>query len=247
MVLNEFCDWLKENTSLSDSSIEHYERGLRAVSKDLIEWNVIKKPLSEMSLVEYNIAISIIFTNPNFINKNKIGGRMYSNSLKHYASFLKTNFDEKIIEDELTKAVEEEKYLSQTEKKSIIKSRIGQGLFRKKLLQKYENRCIITGINDTRLLIASHIKPWEVSNNEERISKDNGLILSSTYDKLFDIGLITFENSGKIIISNDLNAENRKILNLENGTFYDIKLSDLMKKNLEYHRDVRFLGNSGGK
>ena len=221
MVLNDFCDWLKENTSLSDSSIEHYERGFRAASKDLIEWNVIKKPLSEMTLAEYNIAVSIIFTNPNFINKNKIGGRMYSNSLKHYASFLKTNFDERIIEDELTKAVEEEKFLSQTEKNSIIKSRIGQGLF--------------------------HIKPWEVSNNEERISKNNGLILSSTYDKLFDIGLITFENSGKILISNDLNVENRKILNLENGTVYDIKFSDLMKKNLEYHRDVRFLGNSGGK
>ena len=247
MVLNDFCDWLKENTSLSDSSIEHYERGFRAVSKDMIEWNVIKKPLSEMTLAEYNIAVSIIFTNPNFSNKNKIGGRMYSNALKHYASFLKTNFEERIIEDELTKAVEEEKFLSQTEKNSIIKSRIGQGLFRKKLLQKYENRCIITGINDTRLLIASHIKPWEVSNNEERISKNNGLILSSTYDKLFDIGLITFENSGKILISNDLNVENRKILNLENGTVYDIKFSDLMKKNLEYHRDVRFLGNSGEK
>ena len=53
--------------------------------------------------------------------------------MKHYASFLKTNLDKKDINDEFTKAVEEEKFLSQTEKKSIIKSRIGQGLFRKKL------------------------------------------------------------------------------------------------------------------
>ena len=49
-LLTEFSNWLKENTSLSDSSIEHYERGFRAASKDLIDWKVITKPLSEMSL-----------------------------------------------------------------------------------------------------------------------------------------------------------------------------------------------------
>ena len=36
-LLTEFSNWLKENTSLSDSSIEHYERGFRAASKDLID------------------------------------------------------------------------------------------------------------------------------------------------------------------------------------------------------------------
>ena len=241
-LLTEFSDWLKENTSLSDSSIEHYERGFRAASKDLIDWKVITKPLSEMTLPEYEIALSIAFIDSNFRTKNKIGRRMYSNSMKHYASFLKTNLDKKDINDEFTKAVEEEKFLSQTEKKSIIKSRIGQGLFRKKLIEKYENRCIITGINDSRLLIASHIKPWEVSSNEERLSKDNGFLLSSTYDKLFDIGLITFEDTGAILISKDLSTENRILLKLEKGTIYNIGYSTKMKSNLEYHRDVRFLG-----
>ena len=242
IVLNDFVDWLKENTPLSVSSIEHYERGFRAASKDLIKWNVIQKPLEKMSLSEYQVAIAIVFANDNFINKNKIGRRMYSTALKHYASFLKTNRIENSIDDDLSKAVEEEKFLTQTEKKSIIKSRIGQGLFRKKLLEKYDSKCIITGINDSRLLIASHIKPWEVSNNEERLSQDNGFILSSTYDKLFDIGLITFEDSGKILISKDLSVENRKILQIENGTCYDIRFSSKMKLNLEYHRDVIFLG-----
>ncbi len=241
-LLNDFSEWLKENTSLSDSSIEHYERGFRAAQKDLLAWNVIKKPLSEMTLPEYEIALSIIFLNQNFINKNKVGGRMYSNSLKHYASFLKTNSNVKTINDELIDSIENEKSLSKTEKESIIKARIGQGLFRKKILQKYGNKCIITGINDARLLIASHIKPWEISSNEERLSQENGFLLSSTYDKLFDIGLISFENSGKIMISKDLTSYNQEILKLKNTNRYEIKFSDKMKNNLEYHRDVIFLG-----
>ena len=59
---------------------------------------------------------------------------------------------------------------------------MGQGQFRKKVLQKYESRCIITGIDNPRLLLASHIKPWAVSSNAERLNSENGLCLSPAYD-----------------------------------------------------------------
>lgn len=239
--LNDFCDWLKENTVLSDASIEHYERGFRAASKDLLEWNVISKPLSEMTLAEYEVALFLAFENSEFQTKNKVGGRMYSNSLKHYASFLKMDSSETVVTDKLTEAVENEQSLSQTEKTAIIKSRIGQGLFRKKLLAKYEGRCIITGIAEPKLLIASHIKPWSVSSNENRLSAENGLLLNSLYDKMFDLGLITFSENGKIMVSRELKKETVTQIGIKTDFAYSLKASPLLLENMEYHRDVVFL------
>ena len=46
-----------------------------------------------------------------------------------------------------------------TEKVMEQKIRIGQSYFRKRLLEEML-RCPITGIDEKRLLIASHIKPW---------------------------------------------------------------------------------------
>lgn len=239
--LNEFYDWLKENTVLSDTSIEHYERGFRAASKDLLEWNVISKPLDEMTLAEYEVALFLAFANPDFQNKNKIGGRMYSNSLKHYASFLKMDSSETVVTDKLTEAVENEKSLSQTEKTAIIKSRIGQGLFRKKVLVKYEGRCIITEIAESKLLVASHVKPWSVSSNENRVSAENGLLLNSLYDKMFDLGLITFSENGKIMVSKELKKETIAQIGIRTNFEYSLKTTPLLLENMEYHRDVVFL------
>src|SRR5690606_21491702 len=75
--------------------------------------------------------------------------------------------------------------LTQTEKQQIISARIGQGIFRRNLIADC-GYCPITLVDDTNLLIASHIKPWRKSNNEDRINHKNGILLTPTYDKLFD-------------------------------------------------------------
>ncbi|MBS1603209.1 MAG: HNH endonuclease, partial [Bacteroidetes bacterium] len=54
---------------------------------------------------------------------------------------------------------------------------------------------------DKRLLVASHIKPWKVSTNEERLDGHNGLLLSPHIDKLFDQGWISFSDEGQFLIS----------------------------------------------
>lgn len=82
-----------------------------------------------------------------------------------------------VIERQL-KAIENDNEIKASEKEAIIKARIGQGVFRQRLLDKYNGKCIITGINETTLLVASHIKPWRSANNYERISGENGLLLS---------------------------------------------------------------------
>ncbi len=82
-----------------------------------------------------------------------------------------------------------DKEIADEEKTELYKSRKGQGKFRQKLLPE-SSECIITRVNDERVLIASHIKPWSVSDNRERLDHYNGLALTPTYDRLFDQGII---------------------------------------------------------
>ena len=131
--------------------------------------------------------------------------------------------------------------LSETEKDLLIKARIGQGRFRDEVLKKYNEQCIITKINDARILIASHIKPWSVSNNNERLNCSNGLLLSPTFDKLFDKGFISFKNNGSIKLSYRFSEHNFSILGLEDNMKFPIKADAEMKMFLDYHRDVIFL------
>ncbi|OEC50244.1 MULTISPECIES: HNH endonuclease [unclassified Aeromonas] len=88
--------------------------------------------------------------------------------------------------------------LDATEKQQLVKSRRGQGLFRANL-EKVEPACRVTGVTNKALLIASHIKPWCVSDNTERLDGNNGLLLSPHIDKLFDQGWITFTDAGDLL------------------------------------------------
>lgn len=85
-----------------------------------------------------------------------------------------------------------------TEKVQLVKSRRGQGLFRSRL-EQIEHACRVTGVSNKTLLIASHIKPWSESDNAERLDGNNGLLLSPHIDKLFDLGWITFTDSGDLL------------------------------------------------
>ena len=88
--------------------------------------------------------------------------------------------------------------IRETEKTQLIKARIGQGIYRQNLL-KIENRCRLTGANDIKFLIASHIKPWRLSDNVEKLDGNNGLLLSPHVDCLFDKGWLSFRNNGDVL------------------------------------------------
>jgi putative restriction endonuclease len=92
-----------------------------------------------------------------------------------------------------------------TERASLILARRGQGTFRDRV-RFFEGSCRVTGVDVPSLLIASHIKPWKSSSNEERLSGHNGLFLSPHVDKLFDSGFISFENSGSMMVSPSLDV-----------------------------------------
>ncbi len=93
--------------------------------------------------------------------------------------------------------IESDPTLPETQRLQLAKARIGQGVFRKRVML-LEARCRVTGVEDPRLLIASHIKPWRDASNAERISGYNGIMLSPHVDALFDERLITFEDDGRM-------------------------------------------------
>ena len=165
---------------------------------------------------------------------------MYSNALKQYRYFISSIVEQDDCAEYL-ESIKQDTTISETERTAIVQSRVGQGQFRKQLIDKYHGSCVITGINHPKLLVASHIKPWAASDNQERLQVDNGLLLSATYDRLFDSGLITFDKNGRIFLSSFIGAENEKKLHLQAGAQYPLLVTSKMQQFLEYHSDVVFV------
>lgn len=112
--------------------------------------------------------------------------------------------DAEILED--LNRIEDDASVPVTQRVQLAKARVGQGLFRKRVML-LGDRCRVTGVTDKRVLIASHIKPWKVSSNPERISGFNGVLLSPHVDALFDSYLLTFEENGRIRVHESLSMD----------------------------------------
>lgn len=240
-ILDEFSNWMRINSNLKESSISKYKGAVNTISNEMQGNKVINKSLIDMKLVELDIAIINIFNNQHFIKKNSKGDNMYSNALKYFRCFKSDEVEDEPGEIEIVKSISESISLSETQKKTIINARVGQGLYRRELLKKYEEKCVVTGIDKRRLLIASHIKPWAICSNEERIDTENGLILCPNMDKLFDCGLITFDDNGRMIISSFVGMENAERLHISKGMKVDLRASNRLLAYMEYHRDVLFV------
>ena len=135
------------------------------------------------------------------------------------------------------------------DKEQQTKVRIGQYFFRMSVLMSYGNACCVTGLNNRELLVASHIKPWSVSNTEtERTNPCNGLCLNSMHDKAFDKGLITIDKNYHIVNSRFIKDAVMDDKTRKWFSFYDGKeiiLPDKFlpgKEFIEYHNDVIFKG-----
>jgi len=124
----------------------------------------------------------------------------------------------------------------------IKDARLGQGKYREQMLEECPF-CPITMINDERLLIASHAKPWAVSTDKEKVDPKNGLILSPLFDKLFDKGFITFTDDKYMKLSNWITPQNYKRMGLKDNTYIQMLPLDKERcKYLAYHRDSVFKG-----
>ncbi|TXF79464.1 HNH endonuclease [Chryseobacterium sp.] len=96
---------------------------------------------------------------------------------------------------------------SETQKERFVNTRVGQGAYRKRIIHRWEYKCAVTGFDNLQVLVASHIVPWAQADDRQKLDVHNGILLSPAYDALFDRNLITFENSGRIILSNAIEKE----------------------------------------
>jgi putative restriction endonuclease len=102
-----------------------------------------------------------------------------------------------------------------TEAERLVTQRIGQDIFREALLDYWGGSCAVTGVALTPVLRASHMKPWaHCENDAERLNVFNGLLLVANLDALFDRGLISFEDTGEVLISQSVSDACRKQLQL---------------------------------
>ena len=124
--------------------------------------------------------------------------------------------------------------LTETEREVVTKQRIGQGLFKDLLKNKYNCQCALCNIKTESLLVGSHIKGWRDSTDAEKLDENNGLLLCSHHDALFDKHLISFDVNGDLMISPTLSASEQ--VELQIASIPSISLSASMETFMKDHR-----------
>ena len=111
-----------------------------------------------------------------------------------------------------------------TEITRTVRARRVQGFFRAAVLTSYESRCAISGIAIPELLNASHIIPWQ-KDMKRRADPSNGIALNTLYDRAFDRGLITFDESLRLVLSDRLKTrkKNQEMPSLLKQSFHDLE------------------------
>jgi hypothetical protein len=135
-----------------------------------------------------------------------------------------------------------------TQSKATVRVRRGQQFFRQTILNTYGVHCCITGISVPDLLVASHIKPWSVCTDKERLDPQNGLCLSALHDAAFDGGLITLDERFCLVLSKHLKSYLPQPALKRNFVEYEgkpirlpEKLAEPAQGFLEYHRTKLFV------
>lgn len=132
-----------------------------------------------------------------------------------------------------------------TEAIEQVKERLGQHIYRTRLLEKWDNACAVTGLTDPRLLRASHAKPWKDATDTERLDPANGFPLAVHLDALFDAGLISFSDDGAILLSSSLSQQSMDILGITPDLHLRFALSPQQRHYLAYHRENIFISAKG--
>ena len=125
--------------------------------------------------------------------------------------------------------------LGDTEVERIVKERVGQGYFRRALLDYWGGCCPLSGIREEAILRASHIVPWaKCRSDEERLDAFNGLLLAAHWDAAFDRGLVSFDDDGRALVKTGLDPAVVELLS--SATTKLIPLDPQHRKQLAWHR-----------
>jgi hypothetical protein len=131
-------------------------------------------------------------------------------------------------------AIARDETVDATTRLALVDARIGQGGFRADLERRWDGACAVHGCSILAILRASHIKPWRSSSNAERLDPANGLLLTAHLDAMFDAGLISFGDDGRMLVSMAIPLKDQRDFKLP--AFLRKKPTQSEKKYLGYHR-----------
>ena len=127
--------------------------------------------------------------------------------------------------------------IRETERSALVLARRGQGQFRDNV-RSIERACRITKVERMEHLVASHVRPWRDSSNEQRLDGENGLLLTPTVDHLFDKGFISFEDSGQLIVSPVADPESMRRMGIDQERRINVgAFSEGQRRYLDFHRE----------
>lgn len=148
-------------------------------------------------------------------------------------------------EDRQQRLIESGQDVPETTRKALVHARVGQGVFKQNVMQ-WEQACRITKVHNPTHLIASHIKPWRESDNEERLTPGNGLLLTPSIDHLFDRGFISFANDGELILSPIADKDSLQKMGVRTDRKVSVgSFNGDQRHFLEYHRNEILLKSVG--
>lgn len=248
-----------------DASVEAYMQMLSkelkaekynkaAVNRELREGKLFKRSRGSLEMRMCNISAVLGAKGFRYIDgykpRSNVGTRVITMIEESIKRFKDTNLgtggffegkDEPDLITDLSRAEEKGDFegVDDTERETLQKSRVGQGKFRQSLIDMW-GCCAVTEVDDTALLVASHIKPWRDCSNLERLDPYNGFLLLPHLDHLFDKGYLSFEDSGEVLISSDLSEAAQEKMNISD----DLVLAQFHPNNrafLAFHRENVYL------
>lgn len=230
--ISNFYHWMAQSQDISAKSRVNYISWLKFLSVNyVLDNDITDEKISQIINYERNSLNHRKFyrTEKDLVN--------FKSALRKYIQFVESDYlkvlHETIISE--TEKIRTDNTISVTEKDAIIRSRIGQGIFRDRLVA-YWRGCSVSNCKMINILVASHIKPWRSSSNSERLDLFNGLLLTPNYDKLFDCGFISFDDNGTIIFSKEFPKSERTILHIHNDEH--LRIIDFRHfEFLKYHRE----------
>ena len=230
---SEFYEYLVETHAFqSKQTYKDYISRLRYVSR----FFRLDKTITEEDVKDIISDLTETMKDRDHYNSKKGIGDIAS-GLRKFLEYVQSDFRKRIVDS----VIEEEKRITsannigETEKEELIKSRIGQGSFRNNLITFWKG-CSVTECSTSSLLLASHIRPWRKSDNQQRLDVYNGLLLIPNLDKLFDRGYISFNDDGKIILSTYLPDKEYRLLGVV-PTMRIKHINEQHKPYLKYHRE----------
>lgn len=121
-------------------------------------------------------------------------------------------FEEYHLENTLTNKGTEMAGNAGTDILRNIKTRVGQAKLRKDVLWNYQNKCALCDIDTHTLLVASHIRPWSISSQKERIDPSNVILLCRLHDGLFENGHIYFDDDLRVLYKDEAGLNRQGII-----------------------------------